>query len=148
MVAPSESGPPPQNVTIGSSAETALPPTVELRRIKKIPTYEVMETDLDSLNRASIWETLSFGFLTLAIGVIASAVLAVPGAQATKQAWGLWYGSLFAFGAMALVGAVVFVISIVTRRSIVKRLKQNEITAQPQPVGVTPPASSPSAPPP
>lgn len=50
-------------------------PIVRLRRIKRIDTFEIMETDLDSLENATEKEAQALGFFTACGGSLLSSVL-------------------------------------------------------------------------
>ncbi|MGK4000243.1 hypothetical protein [Sorangium sp. So ce1024] len=53
-------------------------PQIELRRIKSIRTYEVMESDLDALQTAADEEQKALGFFTAAIGAAAGSLFGWP----------------------------------------------------------------------
>lgn len=55
-------------------------PVVSLRRIRTITTYEVMETDLEDLDRATSAEAQALAFACLCLGALVSTVVSWLGA--------------------------------------------------------------------
>jgi hypothetical protein len=110
----------------GVNVSTAPPPIVDLKRIERIQTYEVMEGDLADLERAIGDESQALGFWTFCAGV------AIPAAISWKTAKDLSAAET-AIYAVVTLGAVLatvwFVIAWVRKRkqrpSILSRIRQS-----------------------
>jgi hypothetical protein len=80
-------------------------PTVRLTRIDRIDTFEVMATELDTLDQIVSDENRALGFFSLLIGIFASSLtslVALPPPHDAARAWAVYVAILFLTGFLSL----------------------------------------------
>lgn len=93
-------------------------PHVQLTRIQKIDTVEVMTTELQQIEEAATEEKTALAFFSLFFGAALSALLGIPAADASAQRWAI-YTSLTA---LAVVGSVWFFLTWLRKRKYAARI--------------------------
>lgn len=77
-------------------------PLVQLTRIQKIDTVEVMVTELQQIEEAATEEKTALSFFSLFLGAVISAALSAPASDASPKRWAI-YTSLTALCAVFMV---------------------------------------------
>jgi len=125
-------------------------PMVQLTRIEKIVTVEVMVTELQQVEEAATEEKTALAFATLCAGAFVSALLSIPSSDASAKRWAIYT----ALTALSVVGTLWFSLMWLRKRKysarILEGIRARAGTVQQTlafPAGALPPSSG-SMPPP
>ena len=112
-------------------AHPAEAPVVALTRIKRIDTYEVMDSDLDALDQIVAEESRSLAFASMGLGVFSSTLIpwiVSPPAETAARAWATYVGVVGISGVVTVWFGLMWNQARKRRPRLLERIRKTTMT--------------------
>jgi hypothetical protein len=107
-------------------------PRISLTRIKRINTYEVMDSDLETLDQLVSDENRALGFASLTLGVFVSTAVSLltSSTPPTPNAYGVYTATIGLSGALSAWFSLVFFQTRKRRPRLLDRIRNSSSTIE------------------
>lgn len=106
-------------------------PEISLRRIERINTYEVIESDLEDLDKSMQSENQTLGFTSLSLGALISTGLSWAGASTLSPTAYAVYFSMFAILSISsLFFGITWFREKNSRKGLLSRIRSQTVVTQ------------------